>query len=86
MTEVTKLFSERQPGPVEDDISPSFVETARAIAAICATRVLLLITVLTGSGIWLWTTFDPSRDRLFAAIAFSAVFVLPQIVLYWKRG
>jgi len=55
------LFAERQPGPAESDINPSFVEMARALSAICATRVLLLIAVLTGSAIWLWTTFDPTR-------------------------
>ncbi len=86
MTEVTKLFADQQPGPTEESVGPGFVDMARAVAAIGATRVLLLITVLTGSGIWVWTTFDPSRDRLLAAVAFSLVFVLPQILLYWKRG
>lgn len=86
MTEPTPLFAERQPGPAESDISPSFVEMARALSAICATRVLLLIAVLTGSAIWLWTTFDPTRDRLLVAVAFSIVFVIPQVALYWRRG
>lgn len=77
---------EQPAGPVEQDINPSFVEMARALSAICATRVLLLIAVLTGSAIWLWTTFDPTRDRLFVAVAFSIVFVIPQVALYWRRG
>lgn len=84
---VTRLFADAQPGPAEpEDVSKSFVETARAIASICATRMLLLITVLTGSAIWMWTVYDPSRDRLYAAVAFSVVFVIPQVALYWRRG
>jgi len=83
---VTRLFAETQPGPAEDDIKPSFIEMARVVANIAATRMLLLIAVLTGAAIWVFTVYDPSRDRLFAAIAFSLVFVLPQTALYWKRG
>lgn len=87
MTEpIRKLFADTQPGPEADDIGPSFVDTARAIAAICATRMLLLIAVLTGAAIWVFTVYDPTRDRLFAAVAFSFAFVLPQTVLYWKKG
>lgn len=87
MSEVRSLFAEQQPGPQgNEDIGPSFVETARAIAAICATRMLLLIAVLTGAAIWAFTIYDPTRDRLLASIAFSIVFVGPQVALYWKRG
>ena len=87
MTEpVRKLFADTQPGPEADDIGPSFVDTARAIASICATRVLLLIAVLTGAAIWVFTVYDPTRDRLFAAIAFSVVFVIPQTALYLRKG
>jgi hypothetical protein len=85
MTEqITRLFSDTQ--PPEPDINPSFVEMARAIASIAATRMLLLITVLTGSAIWVWTVADPTRDRLYAAVAFSIVFVVPQVALFFKRG
>jgi hypothetical protein len=87
MTEpIRKLFADTQPGPEADDIGPTFVDTARAIAAICATRVLLLIAVLTGAAIWVFTVYDPTRDRLFAAIAFSVVFVIPQTLLYFRKG
>lgn len=85
-SEIRPLFADRQPGPEAEDISPSFVEMAKAVASIAATRMILLIAVLTGAAIWIWTIYDPSRDRLFAAIAFSLVFVLPMTVLYWKRG
>lgn len=86
MTEVAKLFADRQPGPEEADVGPSFIEMARAVASICATRILLLICVITGCGIWSYVCFDPTRDRLYAAVAFSVVFVVPQVALYWRRG
>jgi hypothetical protein len=84
--EPTRLFAETQPGPGETDIGPELVRTARAIAAICATRMLLLIAVITGAAIWCFTVFNPERDRLYAAIAFSLVFVLPLVGLYLRRG
>ncbi len=87
MSDPVQLFAPSQPsGPVEEDIGPSFVQTARAVAAICATRMLLMIAVLTGAVFWLWTAYDPTRDRLMAAVAFSLVFVIPQTILYWRKG
>jgi hypothetical protein len=83
MTEVTKLFADAQPDP---EVNPSFVEMARAVASIAATRMLLLIAVITGSAIWIYTAIDPTRDRLLASVAFSIVFVIPQVALYWRRG
>ena len=83
---ITRLFADTQPGPAEETIGPSFVEMARAIASIAATRMLLLITVLTGAAIWSYTVLDPTRDRQLAAVAFSIVFVIPQVALYWRRG
>jgi hypothetical protein len=87
MTEqVTRLFDDKQPGPAVEDIGATYIETARAIAAICSTRILLMIAVLSGAGIWAFTIWLPETPRLYAAIAFSLVFVLPQVGLYWKRG
>ena len=86
MTEVTRLFAETQPGPAADEVTQGFVEVARKISAICATRLLLLIAVLAGVGVWGLTVWEPSFARLEAAVAFSAVFVLPLVILYWKRG
>lgn len=83
MSEPVRLFAETQPSP---EATPELVAMARAVAAICATRMLLMIAVITGSGIWGWTILDPQRDRLYAAIAFSLVFVLPQVALYWRKG
>jgi hypothetical protein len=59
---------------------------AAAVAAIAATRMLLLITVLTGAATWIWTVYDPQPWRLYAAVAFSIVFVGPQILLYLRKG
>ena len=86
MSEVRQLFTEEQPGPSAAEVTRDFVATARHVASICATRILLLIAVLAGVGVWGLTIFDPTRDRLYAAVAFSVVFVLPQTVLYWRRG
>jgi len=88
MTEaqVRPLFSEKQPGPAAEDISATYVETARAIAAICASRMLLMVAVLAGSGIWIFTIFDPTRDRLYAAVAFSIVFLGPLTALYARKA
>jgi multidrug resistance efflux pump len=83
---VTRLFSEKQPGPEAEDVGPDFVQVARSIAQICATRILLLIAVLTGAGIWAFTIWSPETPRLYAAVAFSIVFVIPQVALFWKRG
>lgn len=82
---VRPLFAEQQPVQIED-ITPSYVEMAQAIAAICASRMLLLIAVVTGAAIWGYTCYDPMRDRLYVAIAFSIVFVLPQVALYYRKG
>ena len=86
MNEVRQLFQDAQPGPTEADVTPSFIETARMIASICATRKLLMIAVVTGCGVWAYTVADPTRERLYAAVAYSLVFVLPQVALFWKRG
>jgi uncharacterized membrane protein YcjF (UPF0283 family) len=87
MTEVRQLFADVQPpGPTESNINTNFIEMARSIAAICATRMLLMVAVLTGAVIWIWATWQPTDERLYVACAFSLVFVLPQVALFWKRG
>jgi hypothetical protein len=85
MTEVRPLFVDKQPIEAEN-VTPSLVDMAAAVAAIAATRLLLLITVLTGAATWLWTVYDPQPWRLYAACAFSVVFVGPQILLYFRKG
>ena len=82
---VHTLFAEKQPVNPEN-LTPSLVDMAAAVAAIAATRMLLLITVLTGAATWIWTVYDPQPWRLYAAVAFSIVFVGPQILLYLRKG
>ena len=86
MTEVRKLFADAQPGPAEGDIGPTFIEVARTVSQICATRMLLMIAVVTGSGVWAFTIWQPDQPRLYAAIAFSVVFLGPLTALYAKKG
>lgn len=86
MTEIRKLFADAQPGPAEGDIGPTFIEVARTVSQICATRMLLMIAVVTGSAIWGYTIFEPSLDRIYAAVAFSIVFLGPLTILSLKKG
>jgi hypothetical protein len=86
MTEVRQLFTDPQPGPTAEHLGPDFVAIARAVSAICATRILLMIAVLAGAGIWAFTAVEPTHDRLMAAVAYSVAFVIPQVALYWRRG
>jgi len=87
MTEpVRQLFMDKQPGPPVENINATYVETARAIAAICAARAVLMIAVVTGALIWGYTIWDPSRERLYAAVAFSIVFLGPLTALSYRKG
>jgi hypothetical protein len=67
-------------------VTPQYIATARAISQILATRVLLLIAVITASGIWSYTIYDPEQLRIIAAGAFSLVGVAPLIWLFAKKG
>ncbi len=73
-------------GPRDADLTPSLLDMARAIAAICATRVLLLLAVLfSGTGL-VWTIYDPTTLRIVASTAYAVVVVWPLTALFWKRG
>ena len=73
-------------GPTERDLTPSFVQMAKAVAAICASRVLLLLAVLfSGVGL-VWTIYDPIQMRVIAATAYAVVVLWPLVVLYWRKG
>jgi hypothetical protein len=80
------IMSEEPAGPKDGDITPSLVEMARAVAAICATRVLLLLAVIIGAPIWVYTVYEPDNLRIVAAAAYALVSVLPLVYLYLKRG
>ena len=76
-----RLFTE----PVQQ-VTPAYVQTAKVVAQILATRVLLMIAVLTASGVWAFTIYDPLQLRIIAASSFSVLGVMPLIYLYFKRG
>ena len=73
-------------GPAEHDLTPSLIEMARAIAAICATRMLLLLAVLFSGAALIWTICDPTQLRIIGSTAYAAVVIWPLVVLNWRRG
>ena len=68
------------------NVTPQYVAMARAVSQILATRVLLLIAVVTASGVWGYTIYDPLQLRIIAASAFSVLGVAPLIWLYFRKG
>ena len=76
-----QLFTE----PVQN-VQPAYVQIARAVSQILATRFLLLIAVVTASGVWGLTIYDPVQLRIIAASAFSVLGVAPLIWLYKIKG
>jgi hypothetical protein len=73
-------------GPAEKDVTPTFIAMARTIAAICATRFLLLLAVMfSGVGL-VWTIADPQQMRVIASTAYAMVVVWPLVGLYWRKG
>lgn len=68
------------------DVTPTLIDMARAVAAICATRVLLLLAVMISGVVWIWAVADPTQMRTVAATAYSVVTVWPLTALFWRRG
>jgi hypothetical protein len=78
---------EPEPGPArEEDVGPALLEMAQAIARICATRILLLLAVITASGVWSFCVYDPTQLRIAAAGVFSLMTVFPLVFLYLRKG
>jgi hypothetical protein len=73
-------------GPAEHDLTPSLIDMARAISAICASRLLLLLAVLIAAPIWWYAVYEPTNLRIVAATAYAVVTVFPLTALYWRRG
>ena len=71
-------------GPAE--ITPSLIDMARAIASICATRILLLLAVIISAPIWCYTVYDPTTLRIAAETCFAIVSMMPLVFLYIKKG
>ena len=76
-----RLFTE----PVKD-VSPQYLAIAKAVSHILATRVLLLICVLTASAIWIYCAYDPTQLRIAAGGVYSALVVWPLTWLYFRKG
>jgi hypothetical protein len=78
---------EPEPGPArEEDVGPALLEMAQAIARICATRILLLLAVITASGVWSFCVYEPTQLRIIAAAVFSGLTVFPLVFLYLRKG
>ena len=72
--------------PKEPDITPNFIAMAKAVASICATRILLLLAVLFSGASLIWTIAQPTELRIVAATSYAAVVIWPLVVLHWRRG
>jgi hypothetical protein len=79
-----KAAIEEAAGPSPD--TPSLIDMARAVAAICATRVLLLLAVIFSGISLVWTIYDPTNLRIIASTAYAVVVVWPLTALFWRRG
>lgn len=73
-------------GPAEKDLTPSLIDMARAVAAICATRILLLLAVLFSGASLVWTIVDPTQLRIIALGVYAGVVIWPLVILNWRRG
>ena len=73
-------------GPAEKDLTPSLIQMARAVAAICATRVLLLLAVLFSGTALVWTMVDTTQLRITAIGVYASVVIWPLVLLNWRRG
>ena len=76
-----RLFSE----PIRD-VNPAYIQMARAVSQILATRFLLLLAVLTASGVWAYCVYDPTQLRIVASGVYSGLCLWPLTWLYWKKG
>jgi hypothetical protein len=87
MTEVRPLFADQQPpGPAAEDIGPSFVEMARAIASIVATRILAMVAVIGAVAMFGYAVIAPEPWRLYAADCYAAFVLFPIVMLHLRKG
>jgi hypothetical protein len=62
------------------------VAMAKAVSRIVATRMLLLLAVVTASAVWAYAVYDPTQLRIVAGGVYSALIVWPLTWLYWQKG
>jgi hypothetical protein len=71
---------------VEPPPNAALIDMARMIRNVLATRVLLLVAVITACGNWSYVVVAPSELRIIAAAVFSAVGLWPLVWLFTKKG
>lgn len=84
---VRPVLPEPAPGPMRTEhVNTALLETAQAISRILATRLLLLISVLTASAVWAVVVYEPSQLGIIAAGVYSVVGMWPLVFLYLRKG
>lgn len=81
-SKVTALFEPEQPR----DPGTGGVEALKILLAVAAARILALIAVIGGVGVWAWAVYDPAVLRLYAGAGYSLGVILPTIWLAWRKG
>jgi hypothetical protein len=62
------------------------IQTARAVAAITATRMLLLLVLVCAAGLWAVTILDPVPYRITSVAIFTATVLWPLVGLALRKG
>ena len=62
------------------------IQTARTVAAVASTRLLLMLTLLCAGGLWSLTAYDPSPLRIGASALFCAMVLWPLCWLAARKG
>lgn len=84
---VRPVLPEPAPGPLRTEhVNTALLETAQAISRILATRLLLLIAVLTASAVWGVVVWEPSQLGIIAGGVYSVVSMWPLVFLYLRKG
>jgi hypothetical protein len=69
-----------------EHLNTALLETAQAVSRILATRILLMIGVLTSSAVWGIVIYAPTQLGIIAAGVYSIVGVWPLVFLYLRKG
>ena len=67
-------------------VTPQYIQMARAVSQILATRVLLLIAVVTAAVDWSYVVYAPTELRIVAGAVFSVLLGWPLVWLYFRKG
>lgn len=82
-----RTVPEPVPGPAHmGHVNTALLETAQAVSRILATRLLLLIAVLTASAVWGVVVYNPTQLGIIAAGVYSVVGMWPLVFLYLRKG